>query len=678
MATLNTLRTRFGVVLSAVIAFALLAFIFSLKSEMGFTGNDPVVAQINGEDVTMSEYSKEYNRVQTQSGVTEIDEQQSNMLFSATWQSLISKFALQPGFESMGIGVGDAERIAIISGEIPTQAMYSAFADPNTGAYNVNALNNFLLSSKGNPEAEAMWNMLNEQARLERQGNKYMALVMAGINSNSLEVADGVNGANKSFNGRWARKSYSSIADSLVSVSAGEVKSYYDANKMLYKRQPSRSISYVSFNVTPSDSDIATLRSDAMTVGAEFETTTDIRAFIRENRNGSIASNYVMASQLPSVEAEALVAGEMYGPISDDNSWRISRVFDSVDAADTLHIRHIVFSYTDEKLKDSLKVALRNGGDFAQAAAQYSLNTQTSQNGGDIGAIPFSAFADEYADALATAKKGDIVEVSSGDMIQLIQVYDTGKSAKHYKVASIEIPILPSEATRRSIHGAAGEFAVAAQGNYDKFQAAATESEVAPHSASVNQSSRSIAAIGGSQEVARWAHRAEVGDLSEIFKVNDGYVVAMLTEVDDSEYRSMKDVEPSIRRIIANDKKYDMLSSELSGSTFDAFSGSMNGETGEFTDVNLGSYYVQGLGLEPRVVGAIASSNSAGAVSAPIKGNTGLYIFEVSEVVEAEEPQTADAEKVRAESMQQRVAQQMLFGALESLSNIKDMRGANL
>ena len=40
MASLNTLRTKFGIVLSIIIALALLAFILSLKTEMGFAGND--------------------------------------------------------------------------------------------------------------------------------------------------------------------------------------------------------------------------------------------------------------------------------------------------------------------------------------------------------------------------------------------------------------------------------------------------------------------------------------------------------------------------------------------------------------------------------------------------------------------------------------------------------------
>ncbi|MFI3290199.1 MAG: SurA N-terminal domain-containing protein [Rikenellaceae bacterium] len=678
MATLNTLRTRFGVVLSAVIAFALLAFIFSLKSEMGFSGNDPIVAQINGQDVTMSEYSNEYYKVQRQLGTTEVGEEQANMLYSATWQSLITEYALRPGMSEMGLTVGDKERMSIISGEIPTQAMYNAFVDPSTGVYNVNAVNNFLLTSQNNPESEQVWAMLSEQSMIERQGNKYMALVSAGINLNSLEIENGVNGANKSYQGRWVRKNYADISDSLATVSAAEIKDYYNSNISAYKRQPSRSISYVSFNIAPSASDLATLKSEANEVGEQFRSATDIRAFIRENRDGSIANNYVTESMLPSLEAEALVSGEMYGPVSSDSSWRLSRVYESIDAPDTLYIRHIVLPYTSQELADSLLVALRQGGDFALAALTHSIYTQTAQLGGEIGAIPFSGFVDEFAATLAPAKKGDIVQIASGDMIQLMQVYDAGKRTKHYKVASIEIPILPSDATRRAAHNAAGVFAVAAKGNYDKFVAAATDSEVSPRSADINSSSRNITSIDGSSEIARWAHRAKVGDLSEIFKVSDGYVVAMLTNVDDSEHMPLKSVEGGIKRTLMNKKKFEMMSSKLSGSTFDDISANMDGEVGEFTGVNFESYYASGMGVEPKVVGAITSTESIGSVSRPIQGNAGIYLFEVSEITKPEVLQTAEAERVRAESMQQRMVQQMLFGSLEGLANIKDMRGANL
>ncbi len=73
MATLNTLRTRFGFVLTGVIALVLLAFIFSPSDLINFSGNDPVVAKINGQNVTYSEYAREYDNVPRQSGVTAVD-----------------------------------------------------------------------------------------------------------------------------------------------------------------------------------------------------------------------------------------------------------------------------------------------------------------------------------------------------------------------------------------------------------------------------------------------------------------------------------------------------------------------------------------------------------------------------------------------------------------------------
>ena len=60
MASLNTLRTKFGIVLSIIIALALLAFILSLKTEMGFSGNDPRVGVIDGEKINYSEYYDQY------------------------------------------------------------------------------------------------------------------------------------------------------------------------------------------------------------------------------------------------------------------------------------------------------------------------------------------------------------------------------------------------------------------------------------------------------------------------------------------------------------------------------------------------------------------------------------------------------------------------------------------
>ncbi len=144
MASLNTLRTKFGIVLSIVIALALLAFILSLKTEMGFSGNDPKVGVIDGENIRYSEYYNEYEQIKTQNNIQESDEQQSAMLANAVWQSLFAKYVMTPGFSKLGLRVSDAERLAMISGRIPSQTLYSTFADPATGEYNVAAVTEFL------------------------------------------------------------------------------------------------------------------------------------------------------------------------------------------------------------------------------------------------------------------------------------------------------------------------------------------------------------------------------------------------------------------------------------------------------------------------------------------------------------------------------------------------------
>ena len=132
MASLNTLRTKFGIVLSIVIAGALLAFILSLKTEMGFSGNDPRVGVIDGEKINYSEYYNQYEQVKAQSGAQESNEQQSAMLANAAWQALIGKYVLTPGFDKMGLRVTEPERMSMVSGQHPSQAFYNAFADPRT------------------------------------------------------------------------------------------------------------------------------------------------------------------------------------------------------------------------------------------------------------------------------------------------------------------------------------------------------------------------------------------------------------------------------------------------------------------------------------------------------------------------------------------------------------------
>ena len=119
---------------------------------------------IDGEKINYSEYYDQYERIKAQNNMQESDEQQSAMLANAAWQALISRYVLTPGFDRMGLRVTDPERMAMVSGQQPSQAFYSAFADPRTGQYDVDAMSQFLTQAETNPQAAQAWAQLNEQA----------------------------------------------------------------------------------------------------------------------------------------------------------------------------------------------------------------------------------------------------------------------------------------------------------------------------------------------------------------------------------------------------------------------------------------------------------------------------------------------------------------------------------
>ena len=674
MASLNTLRTKFGIVLSIVIAGALLAFILSLKTEMGFSGNDPRVGVIDGEKINYSEYYNQYEQVKAQSGAQESNEQQSAMLANAAWQALIGKYVLTPGFDKMGLRITEPERMSMVSGQHPSQAFYNAFADPRTGEYNVAAVHQFLSEAEANAQAQLAWAQLNEQARMEREVAKFLGLIKGGVYVNSLEVANGVNSANNTYAGKWAGKKYSAVPDSLIQLKSSDIKAYYNSHKNMFKQTPSRALSYVVFEVSPTDDDMLALEKSVAEVGAQFAATEELKSFVRANRNGKIADNYVSAKQLSEEEAKALLDGATYGPVLKNNEWTMARALDTKIVPDSMGIRHIVLPYTQEALADSLLTVLKGGADFAQVAAQYSVYDATAANGGEVGVMPFSAFSGEFAAALANAKTGDIVKIASGDAIQLMQVYRADKPSKHVQVASITYPVEASAATRRDIHNQAGTFSVNAKGSVEAFNDAASAAAVTPRIASLAQGERTIRGLEDSRDVARWAYGAEVGDVSEIFPVGKDYVIAMLTEIDDNEFAPLEKVSAQIRAQVLRDKKYDYIVKELSGSTLDEQAKSLGTEVADFDNVTFGAFYVNGPGFEPRLIGAISSTTEKGVLSAPVKGLSGVYVFEVDDI-QTSDKQTAEGEKVRAQAMAESMAQQFSVQAIQQMAKIQDLRG---
>ncbi len=672
MFSLNTLRTKFGIVLSIVIALALLAFIFSLRYEMGFGGNDPKVGEINGDKILYSEYYNEYEVTKNNNGGADAYDEAADERFSmGAWQSLIAKHALIPGFKKMGITVSDAERLAMLSGEHPSGVFYGAFANPATGEYNPAVVAEFLTQSEGNPQMQQAWNYINSQALLERQIAKYSGVVKGGVYVNALEVAAGVRNANNAFTGKVVSRRYSSLPDSTFTVSKSEMKKYYKAHKGMFEQQPSRSISYVVFEVEATPEDMTAIEAEVKAVAAEFAATNDVKAFVRQH-HGSIDDRYVAKSELSKAEAAALMSGKQFGPELANDVWTVARVLDSKVVADSLTLSHIVLPYNEENLADSLYKVVKGGANFAEVARQHSM-VETASAGGNIGTLPFSALPADFVASMEKARKGDIVKITTGNSIQIVKVDGVKGRSKHVKVARLEYPVVASSATTRDIHNSASSFAVSANGSVDKFNAAAAEAAVTPRVASVANGERTVRGLERSQEVVRWAYNAKVGDVSEIFKVDGDYVVAVLTEIDDKEYKPLSEVEHQVRNAVLREKKYAQIVSEMSGATLEEVATSFDSEVTDFEDVTFGSFYINGVGVEPRLVGAITATTETDVVSAPVKGNNGVYVYVVTNI-DNKESQNAAAEQVRLQAMGESMSQQAALFAVQQLADVKDLR----
>ena len=670
MLSLNSLRTKFGVLLSVIIGGALLAFILSLKTEMGFSSNDPEVGEVAGDEVHYSEFLAAYEDVKAQMGGENFDYDQSAQAVAMAWQMLVTDRVMVPGYEKLGLVVTPAERKAMLQGELASGVFGSVFADPRTGAYDIAAVTNFLVQAESNPEMQRIWSLIDKQARIERSTNKYMDLVRGGAYANALTLNKGVVASNNTYKGRFVTCKYSSVADSLVNVSKSEIKKYYNDNKSKYSQKPYRTVKYVHFEVEATDADKKAVEEQAKSAAAEFATVADLKAYVREKAHASLAATYVSAKSLAEEEAKALRAGKVYGPELQNDEWYASRVAEVRNVADSLELQHVVVSYMDTELADSLyTVASKKGADFAALASQYSV-ADTASEGGALGKVAYSDLPLEIADAFVNVSKGSVVKVELGNAIQIFKVVSTGAKSRHYRLATLSYPVEASQDTQRAVHKEAGFFAVNAKGSVEKFDEALKELSVGSSSMNVEQGSRNVPGLPNSLEVVRWANGAKVGDVSDLIKLDGSYVVAVVTAIDDAEYKSLDKVSSQIKNVLLRQKKAVLLKEKMQGATLEEIAANAGSKVEEFKDAKSSAYYVQGLGVEPRVLGALVAAN-AGESLQIVEGNSGVFAVVVDEVATAEN-QTLDAERVKAQAEAESMASRRAMWAVQEQAKVVD------
>lgn len=657
MAALQALRNgKMGVVIMIFIALALLSFILTdlLGRDNLFSSTD-VVGEIAGETVKIQELQQKIEETETfvkmNQGASSLTEDMQNNLREQVWQQMIMEKTFGKVYENAGIDVTADELLDMVIGNHISPAVRPLFTNPQTNAYDRQIAENFLRNKGEKAEAAFYWSFQEKSLKQDRLYNKYMTLLRKSLYCTNSQATIDAQKQAKEVDMAFVGIRYNTIPDSTIAVSDSEIKSRYNKNKELYKVEATRDIEYVAFPIKPTELDSKETFDAVDELKADFAAAeTDAYRFAQQNSESAVVERFVSKEQLDNEVAtfvETAKVGEVYGPYRNGETYKLSRLVAVEQRPDSVKARHILIR-NDETLADSLYNVLKKGGDFAAVARRYSEDTGSAINGGDLDWFPEGVMVAEFNNACFNGAKGDIVKVQTQFGTHIINIQDKGAAKTKYSVATIEKSVQFSSRTQQEVFGKANAFAASVK-TKEQFDAQIDSLNlIKRYGNAIRQNANSINSLRSARDIVKWAHSANVGDVSDVFKADEQFVVAVLVKEQEKGYADIKDVENSLLREIRNEKKADVVAAATNGKSLSEIAELYNAKVDTAHHITFASNAVSGAGNEPVLVGAAVSAQQGERIAA-LKGNNAVYVGEVTAV----ETKDADVEAAKVAYMQQ-------------------------
>jgi peptidyl-prolyl cis-trans isomerase D len=700
MSALQFLREKAGVLVAVVIGVSLFIFVISDFFGSGRGQNRRMreyyeIGQIAGEEVSYQEFQTRLEslmEIYKMSGRNNIDEATAESLREQIWQQMVREKILDPQYEDLGIGVTNEEVDGLVLGNNPHPVVQQLFTDPQTGMFNKSFLVNFLKQTEVDEAARRYWLFFEDEIVNDRLNTKYNTLVSKGlyVTSKQAEYDQLLSSNNVDFS--YIMKNFASIADTTVNVTRGDLQAYYEDHKELYKRTALRDIEYVSYEVVPSEVDTRQAEEWINKTKAEFREAANPVEFINLTADTRHIGFYVPLSDVPE-NLQPFVKLEdrdsVFGPYQEDGSYKLARLIDAANRPDSVHARHILLSPNQSrtledvrKLADSLARLIRNGAPFEAMAFANSDDQGSAQLGGDLGWFQEGMMVIPFNDASFTGNKGEIVTAETTFGIHIIQIVDRSKLTRKYNVGILDRKILPGSATTQRIYNEASMFA----GNndtYEEFNKAVEEQGLVKGVASdVSPQQKTLPGLENPRFLIMSLFQAEEDKIildnnqQAVFEIDNKYVVAYCTRVQEEGIAELEDVENDVRFAVIKEKKSQIISDDFNrikeGKTLDQLAQEMNLPVQEATGVNFRSYSVQGVGTEPALIAA-ASAGEQGVVEGPVSGINGVFMFTANNIT------TSGEEDMKVLQDRLRTSYQMrgMYEAYEALrrkAQIEDKR----
>ena len=704
MATLENIRKKAGLLVAIVIGISLAAFILGDMLQSGssiFQRNQMEVGEIDGESIQYPDFQKQLEELgeiyKQNSQQNQLDENSWVQVREQTWQSFVRKIVMGDVYSNLGIEISSDELFDMIQGANLHPIIQQLFVNPETGQVDRGAVVRFLKSLETGvaPEQRDYWLYLEKQIVEEREQSKYANMVGKGLYVTGDEAQQSIVAQGKKVNFDYIAINHSTVSDSLVTVVDKDLKDYFDANQEDYKQEKLRKIEYITYAVKPSANDYEEAENWMTDIKSDFETATDNIQFVNSNSDESFVSTWGTKDNLPAnigswVFDQGAEVNAVLGPYFENETYSLAKIHAIEMMPDSVEARHILLAVTTQEeavsqqaLADSLKVLIDGGSNFATLATQNSTDQGSAISGGDLGWFKRGQMVKPFEDAAFNNARNEVTIVASQFGLHIIQTTKRGVETKQAQIAYLTRNVEPSTRTYQDTYSLASKFAGENETKED-FDAAVIEQNISKRVASVRENDRQIVGLENARSLIRAAYEAEEGDIiissqeSPIFELEDNFVIAVLTDATDDGLASFEDVRARVELNVIKEKKAEYIiekaNASLTGNTdLGVIATELESTVQNATNIDFNTFSIPGLGLEPAVIGTVATLE-VDKISNAIAGNNAVFIVKVTAINENSEMGDVAAEQVRLAQTLSMRANTQAFEAHRSSVEIVDKR----
>ena len=662
MATLEKIRSL-GPVLVIIVGLALFAFVagdFLTNGRTIVGASKTVVARIDGEKFVYSDFNalieQFSNAYKFENGISEITEEANAQIRNKAWQYLLQNTKIKSATDQIGMTVAPEELADYISGNNihPIIQRCPLFYNEQ-GQFSPSAISNFMNYLKQVPQTrdqqeqheklQSYWDYLVNNVRFDVLRQKYFSVIGKSVVANNLEAKLMYDASRTTSDVNFLEQPFYSLSDSLVQIPDADIKAFFEKHKEWYKLDESRSLNYVSFELKPSQADYKEAEDLINKHAQEFRTTNDVAGVVNDNsdimyNDRSVYSQTTVPAYLKDF-AFSGKAGDVTGPFFHDDTYTMARIMETgIVSPDSVRLRHIyLVGDNAEQRADSLMDVILAGGDFASLAKRFSA-IQTASNGGDIGWVTRDTYGgvltkDMVLDAF-NATTGDITSYDTDQGSQIIQVYEKSAPRNKVRLAILERKVMPSRDTETATFNEARQLLANAKNNIDDFEKAAKAKNYIMRTANdVLKSAYEIGTLKDARQLVRRAFDSKKGKvLPEVFTCKNQYVVAAVTDANNTGFQSLASVTPMIKAQLIRERKGDIIAKQISekmkqNNELASLAAALGVEVKQAMAVNFASATLGEAGAqEPAVIGKI-SAMKLNQISTPVVGNSGVYVVKV-------------------------------------------------